>query len=47
MALPVTNGAQIVFRSLLHPIFSRFFQGQSTTTSGDVRNKADAALKSQ
>jgi len=49
MALPVTNGAQIVFRSLLHPIFARFFQGQgpSTTTSGDVRNKADAAFKSQ
>ncbi|KIW71622.1 protein yop1 [Phialophora macrospora] len=46
MALPVTNGAQIVFRSLLHPIFSRFFQTPSTT-SGDVRNKADAALKSQ
>ncbi|ETI23018.1 protein yop1 [Cladophialophora carrionii CBS 160.54] len=46
MALPVTNGAQIVFRSVLHPIFSRFFQGQGTT-SGDVRNKADAALKSQ
>jgi len=47
MALPVTNGAQVVFRSLLHPIFSRFFQGQGPTTSGDVRNKADAALKSQ
>ncbi|KAJ9612420.1 ER membrane protein DP1/Yop1 [Cladophialophora chaetospira] len=47
MALPVTNGAQIVFRSLLHPIFARFFQGQGPTTSGDVRNKADAAFKSQ
>jgi len=49
MALPVTNGAQIVFRSFLHPVFSRFFQGGPAvgTTSGDVRQKADAALKSQ
>ena len=47
----MTNGAQIVFRSLLHPLFARFFQGQNRpgqgTTSGDVRSKADAAFKSQ
>ncbi|KIW96818.1 protein yop1 [Cladophialophora bantiana CBS 173.52] len=47
MALPMTNGAQIVFRSLLHPIFSRFFQQPPASTSADVRGKADAALKSQ
>jgi len=46
MALPVTNGAQIVFRSFLQPVFSRFFS-QSGSTSADVRGKADAALKSQ
>ncbi|EXJ80456.1 protein yop1 [Capronia coronata CBS 617.96] len=46
MALPVTNGAQIVFNSFLHPIFSRFFS-QPATTSADVRGKADAAFKSQ
>lgn len=46
MALPMTNGAQIVFRSVLQPIFSRFF---STTgsTAADVRGKADAAMKTQ
>jgi receptor expression-enhancing protein 5/6 len=46
MALPMTNGAQIVFRSLLSPIFSRFFS-QSGSTAADVRGKADAAFKSQ
>lgn len=47
MALPMTNGAQIVFRSLLHPIFSRFFSQGGSTTSADVRGKADAAFKTQ
>jgi len=46
MALPVTNGAQIVFRSFLQPIFSRFFSSTGNA-SADVRGKADAALKSQ
>jgi len=46
MALPVTNGAQIVFRSFLQPIFSRFFSSTGNA-SADVRGKADAAFKSQ
>ncbi|KIW56696.1 protein yop1 [Exophiala xenobiotica] len=46
MALPVTNGAQIVFRSFIQPVFSRFFS-QSGSTAADVRGKADAAFKSQ
>lgn len=46
MALPVTNGAQIVFRSFLQPVFSRFFSS-SGSAAADVRGKADAAFKSQ
>ncbi|EXJ79742.1 protein yop1 [Capronia epimyces CBS 606.96] len=46
MALPITNGAQIVFSSFIHPIFSRFFT-QTGSASADVRGKADAAFKSQ
>lgn len=46
MALPMTNGAQIVFRSLIQPVFARFFS-QSGATAADLRGKADAAMKSQ
>lgn len=46
MALPVTNGAQIVFRSFLQPVFSLFFSSTGNA-SADLRGKADAALKSQ
>jgi len=46
MALPVTNGAQVVFRSVVQPIFSRFFSSSGTTAS-DLRAKADAAGKHQ
>jgi receptor expression-enhancing protein 5/6 len=46
MALPVTGGAQIVFRSFIQPVFSRFFS-QTGTTAADLRAKADAAGKSQ
>jgi len=42
MALPQTSGAQILFRSFIHPVFSRFFP-QSGTTAADLRAKADAA----
>jgi receptor expression-enhancing protein 5/6 len=41
MALPQTGGAQIVFRSFLQPVFSRFFSGGST--SSGLRADADAA----
>jgi receptor expression-enhancing protein 5/6 len=46
MALPVTSGAQIVFRSFIQPVFARFFS-TSGTTAADLRAKADAAGKSQ
>jgi receptor expression-enhancing protein 5/6 len=46
MALPQTNGAQVVFRSFIQPVFSRFFS-QSGSTSADLRAKADSATKSQ
>ena len=42
MALPATNGAQIVFRSVLQPVFSRFFS-KSGTTAADLRAKTDQA----
>jgi len=42
MALPQTGGAQILFRSFIQPVFSRFFS-QSGSTSADIRAKADAA----
>jgi receptor expression-enhancing protein 5/6 len=45
MALPQTNGAQVVFNSLLQPLVGRFFTGGST--SANLRAQADAATKSQ
>ncbi|PYH42053.1 putative membrane biogenesis protein (Yop1) [Aspergillus saccharolyticus JOP 1030-1] len=45
MALPQTNGAQIVFHSFIQPVLGRFFQGGST--SANLRAQADAATKSQ
>ncbi|KKY18121.1 putative membrane biogenesis protein yop1 [Phaeomoniella chlamydospora] len=46
MALPQTGGAQIIFRSFVQPVFSRFFSG-SGSTAADLRAKADSATKSQ
>ena len=46
MALPATNGAQIVFRSFIQPVFARFFSDTGSATA-DVRSKTDAAFKSQ
>ncbi|KAL1972092.1 hypothetical protein VTN31DRAFT_7311 [Thermomyces dupontii] len=43
MSLPQFNGAQIVFHSFIHPIFSRFFPAGST--SANLRAQADAATK--
>jgi len=45
MALPQTSGAQIVFRSFIQPVFSRFFS-QSGSTAANLRAAADEA-KSQ
>ncbi|KAK5115898.1 ER membrane protein DP1/Yop1 [Meristemomyces frigidus] len=42
MALPQTGGAQIVFRSLLEPLFARFFKDTSST-SANLRAQADKA----
>ncbi|KAF2176270.1 hypothetical protein K469DRAFT_700181 [Zopfia rhizophila CBS 207.26] len=45
MALPQTSGAQIVFRSLIQPVFSRFFS-ESGSTAPNLRAQADQAGKS-
>lgn len=37
------SGAQIIFRSLLQPLFARFFENSTTSTSSNLRAKADAA----
>jgi len=42
MALPQTSGAQVVFRSLIQPVFARFFEG-SGSTSANLRSQADKA----
>ena len=33
MALPQTNGAQIIFRSFLEPVFARYFQGHGASAN--------------
>ncbi|OQD73450.1 hypothetical protein PENDEC_c015G05603 [Penicillium decumbens] len=43
MALPQTNGAQIVFNSFLQPVLGRFFS--SSGTSANLRAQAEAASK--
>ncbi|KAJ5100448.1 hypothetical protein N7456_006500 [Penicillium angulare] len=45
MALPQTNGAQIVFNSFLQPLVGRFFSNSGT--SANLRAQAEAAAKSQ
>ncbi|KAJ4991686.1 membrane biogenesis protein yop1 [Stagonosporopsis vannaccii] len=45
MALPQTSGAQIIFRSFLQPVFSRYFS-ESGSVAADLRAKADSAGKS-
>ncbi|MDI1491706.1 MAG: ER membrane protein DP1/Yop1 [Ramalina farinacea] len=44
MALPQTGGAQIVFRSLIQPVFGRFFTEGGSTSAG-LRSQADQATK--
>ncbi|KAH7553020.1 hypothetical protein BM1_07993 [Bipolaris maydis] len=44
MALPQTAGAQLVFRSFIQPVFSRYFS-QSGSTAADLRAKVDSAGK--
>ena len=45
MALPQTAGAQIIFRSFLQPVFSRYFS-ESGSTAANLRAKVDSAGKS-
>ncbi|MBY8978627.1 HVA22/TB2/DP1 family protein, partial [Rhodobacteraceae bacterium NNCM2] len=33
LALPITSGAQIVFRSVISPVFSRYFSGASKVSA--------------
>jgi len=40
MALPQTNGAQVVFHSVLQPVFARYF---SQGTSSNLKAQADKA----
>ncbi|KAL8909619.1 MAG: hypothetical protein Q9207_000117 [Kuettlingeria erythrocarpa] len=40
------NGAQVIFRSLIQPVFSRYFS-QSGSTAANLRSQADQATKSQ
>ncbi|KAJ4302904.1 ER membrane protein DP1/Yop1 [Kalmusia sp. IMI 367209] len=44
MALPQTGGAQIIFRSFLQPVFSRYFS-ESGSTAANLRAQADSAGK--
>jgi len=42
------SGAQIIFRSLLQPLFARFFDNSGSSTASKLRSQADAATaKSQ
>jgi len=40
LALPITSGAQIVFRSFIQPVFSRYFSGPGATAA-HLRSKVD------
>lgn len=42
LALPQTSGAQIVFRSFIQPVFSRYFS-YSGSTAANLRSKMDQA----
>ncbi|KAF2028514.1 hypothetical protein EK21DRAFT_101826 [Setomelanomma holmii] len=44
MALPQTAGAQIIFRSFIQPVFSRYFS-ESGSTAANLRAAADSAGK--
>ncbi|KAI9746557.1 MAG: ER membrane protein DP1/Yop1 [Claussenomyces sp. TS43310] len=43
LALPQLGGAQIIFRSFLQPVFSRYFSG-SGSTAANLRASADKTL---
>jgi len=41
LALPITGGAQIVFRSFIQPVFSRYFSGPGATAA-NLRSRMDS-----
>lgn len=43
MALPQTNGAVIVFNSVMQPIFSRYFS-KTSSTAADLKAQAEKSL---
>jgi len=43
MALPQTGGAQLVFRSFIQPVFSRYFS-KGGSTAANLRSQADKAM---
>lgn len=43
LALPVTGGAQVVFRSFIQPVFSRYFSG-SGSIAANLRSKTEAVI---
>jgi len=42
--LTLHRGAQIIFRSFIHPVFSRYFS-ESGSTAANLRAKVDSAGK--
>ncbi|KAI9837517.1 MAG: ER membrane protein DP1/Yop1 [Sarea resinae] len=44
MFLPQTSGAQVIFRSFIQPVFSRFFT-TTGSTAANLRSQADQAEK--
>jgi len=44
LALPITGGAQIVFRSFIQPVFARYFSGAGASAA-NLRSKVDASDK--
>jgi receptor expression-enhancing protein 5/6 len=42
--LTIHSGAQIIFRSFMQPVFSRYFS-ESGSTAANLRGKVDAAGK--
>ncbi|OTA67848.1 hypothetical protein K449DRAFT_388647 [Hypoxylon sp. EC38] len=46
LSLPIFSGAQLIFRSFIHPFFGRYFP-ESGSTAANLRAKADSFGKDQ
>ncbi|KAI9790396.1 MAG: ER membrane protein DP1/Yop1 [Peltula sp. TS41687] len=44
LSLPMTSGAQVVFRNFIQPVFSRYFS-YSESTAANLRSKVDQAAE--